>query len=209
MFSLIFFSRETRVIALVTEETISMITSLNQSRVYHERITPKLSRFLAKRERRLGRLVRPLHLSSFSCFAFSAASCRTCQSAVPSFTSTTCPQERQVYSRQTSPVNVFLSVWSSSPPHLGQVSLRVDLVMRGITFEFRWPRESQQPERMRLDEGHAIAAHLQRFVRQRFTGQCTPMKRSRSCKLCSRLGEASFAWPAAQAEESLRREGPG
>src|SRR5438876_199972 len=35
------------------------------------------------------------------------------------------------------------------------------------------------------------------------------MKRSRSCKLCGRLGEVSFAWPAAQAEESLRREGPG
>src|SRR5438128_9439633 len=47
-----------------------------------------------------------------------------------------CPQERQVYSRQTSPVNVFLSVWNSSPPHLGQLSLGVDLVMRGLTSAF-------------------------------------------------------------------------
>ena len=78
-------------------------------------------------------LVRPRHLPPFSCSAFSAASCRTCQSAVPSLTSTMCLQERQVYSRQTSPVNVFLSVWSSSPPHLGQLSLGVDFVIRGLT----------------------------------------------------------------------------
>ena len=44
-----------------------------------------------------------------------------------------CLQERQVYSRQTSPVNVFLSVWNSSPPHLGQLSLGVDFVVRGLT----------------------------------------------------------------------------
>jgi len=40
----------------------------------------------------------------------------------------------------------------------------------GITVEFRWPRESRQPERIRLDEGHAIAAHLQRLVRRRLSG---------------------------------------
>src|SRR5207237_4714620 len=79
-----------------------------------------------------------------------------------------------------------------------------------ITVEFRWPRE--WPSRWVLSfelERRSIAAHLQRFVRQWLTGLCTPMKRSRSCKLCGRLGEVSFAWPAAQAEESLRREGPG
>jgi hypothetical protein len=44
-------------------------------------------------------------------------------------------------------VNVFLSVWSSSPPHLGQVSLRVDLVMRGITSELTRRREFIQASR--------------------------------------------------------------
>src|SRR5882762_9733113 len=38
------------------------------------------------------------------------------------------------------------------------------------TVEFRWPRESRQPERIRLDEGHAIAAHLQRLVWRHVSG---------------------------------------
>src|SRR5712692_4837237 len=32
----------------------------------------------------------------------------------------------------------------------------------GQTVAFRWPRESRQPERMRSDKEHAIAAHLKR-----------------------------------------------
>src|SRR5437867_2996106 len=42
-----------------------------------------------------------------------------------------------------------------------------DLIRSDPTVEFRWPRESRQPERIKTDEGHAIAAHLQRFVRRR------------------------------------------
>src|SRR5581483_107083 len=67
-----------------------------------------------------GKLAIQFILSFF--LAFSASSCRTCQSAVPSLTSKIFPQARQVYSRQTSPVKVFLSVWNNSPPHLGQES---------------------------------------------------------------------------------------
>jgi hypothetical protein len=73
-------------------------------------------------------------------FAWSASLWRTCQSAMPSLTSTTYPQERQVYSRQTSPVKVFLSVWWNTPPHFGQALSGVDAVM-GRSFEVIWPEE--------------------------------------------------------------------